>query len=339
MADCFVSYKREERGRVEGIVAALKDAGHSVWWDADVEGGARWRETIAAELEAARCVLVCWTSDSVGLAGTYVREEAERAKHRGVLLPLLLDRVAPPFGFGEVQALDLVDWDGRLQSPQWQVVLRATEAILEGRAPPPATVRRRRWAWTGGVVAAGLAAIGLLADLTGLHGSLCKPDSLGTLCRWIGLGPNSAEMEAWDQAKSARAGDPLRAYLAKYPTGAFVAEAQARLAACKKNVEVSWSPYLGTAPLVVPLGPIKAAPSEAAARQAMEADVQRDAEDACSAAQLSELYRPVPGTKPDVPTHGWDCRSADGGWRCRYDGKITCRQEKRQSVERESCAD
>ncbi|QKS31373.1 MAG: toll/interleukin-1 receptor domain-containing protein [Candidatus Accumulibacter similis] len=337
MADCFVSYKREDRGRVEGIVAALRDAGHSVWWDADVGGGARWRETIAAELEAARCVLVCWTSDSVGPAGTYVREEAERAKHRGVLLPLLLDRVAPPFGFGEVQALDLVDWDGRLQSPQWQVVLRATEAMLEGKAPPAAAVRRRRRAWTGGVVAAGLAAIGLLADLTGLHGSLCKPDSLATLCRLIGLGPSSSEMETWDQAKSASAGDALRVYLAKYPTGAFVVEAQARLAGCKKDVEVSWSPYLGTAPLVVPLGPIKAAPSEAAARQAMEADVQRDAEDACSAAPLSELYRPVPGARPDIPAQGWDCRSADQGWRCRYDGKITCQQERRQSVEREIC--
>lgn len=106
-------------------------------------GGARWRETIAAELEAARCMLVCWTSDSVGPAGTYVREEAERAKHRGVLLPLLLDRVAPPFGFGEVQALDLVDWDGRLQSPQWQVVLRAAEAIPEAKAPQAVAVLAR----------------------------------------------------------------------------------------------------------------------------------------------------------------------------------------------------
>lgn len=337
MGECFVSYKREDRRRVEGIVAALRDAGHSVWWDTDVAGGARWRETIAAELEAARCVLVCWTSDSVGPAGAYVREEAERAKRRGVLLPLLLDRVAPPFGFGEVQALDLVDWDGQVQTPQWQAVLHAAEAILDGKAPPVSAARRRRWTWAGGVVAASLAAIGLVADLTGLHGTLCKPDILGTLCLWIGLGPSSAETEAWDQAKSATTGDPLRAYLAKYPAGAYVAEAQARLAACKKDVEVSWSPYLGSAPLVVPLGPIKAAPSEAAARQAMEPDVQRDAEDACSAAPLSELYRPLPSAGPDIPDRGWDCRPADGGWRCRYDGKITCQQERRQSVERDLC--
>jgi hypothetical protein len=322
MADCFVSYKREDRDRVEGIVAALRDTGHSVWWDADVGGGVRWREAIAAELDAARCVLVCWTSGSIGPGGAYVREEAERAKHRGVLLPLLLDRVAPPFGFGEVQALDLVDWDGRSQSPQWQTVVQATEAILQGKAPPSAVVprRRRRWAWAGGFLAAGLAVIGLLADLTGLHASLCKPDSLGALCRLVGLGPSSAETEAWDRAKSAATGESLRTYLAQYPNGAFAAEAQARLAACKKSVEVSWSPYLGRAPLVVPLGPIAAAPSMGSARQAMEAVVQRDAEDACSAAPLSELYRPVAGARPEIPNQGWDCRPAHGGWRCRYDG-------------------
>lgn len=218
------------------------------------------------------------------------------------------------------------------------VVLHASESILDGKTAPVAAVRRRPWAWTTGVVAASLAAIGLWADLAGLHGRVCKPDSLGTLCRWIGLGPGAAETAAWEQAKSASTGDSFRHYRAKYPTGAFVAEAQARLDACTKNVEVSWSPYLSSAPLVVPLGPLTAAPSEAAARQAMEADVQRDAEDACSAAPLSELYRTVPGSKPGIPAQGWDCRSSSGGWRCRYDGKITCQQERSQSVEREVCS-
>lgn len=198
MADCFVSYKREDRAHAESVVAALRDAGHSVWWDNDIGGGARWRESIATELEAARCVLVCWTSASVGPAGGYVREEAERARNRGVLLPLLLDPVAPPFGFGEIQALDLVGWDGRVQSPQWQAVERATTAILEGRAAPLAlaVARRRRRAWTGGALAIGLAGIGLVLSLTGLQGSLCKSNSLAPLCRWVGLGPSAEESAA-----------------------------------------------------------------------------------------------------------------------------------------------
>jgi hypothetical protein len=254
-----------------------------------------------------------------------------------VLLPLLLDRVSPPFGFGEIQALDLVGWDGRDPSPQWQAVLRATDAVLQGKTAPPAPLRRRRWAWAGGVVAVGLAGLGLLADLTGLHASLCKEGSLAAVCGWVGLGPGAAEVQAWGQARSANTADALRTYLAQFPTGSFVAEAQARLAACHKRVEVAWAPYLGSAPLVVPLGPLQAAPSAAAARQAMDAELQRDADDACAAATLSELYRPVPGARPQVPAQGWACKSDDSGWRCRYDSKISCPQEKRQSIEREVC--
>lgn len=338
MADCFVSYKREDRDRVERIVAALREAGHSVWWDADLGAGDRWRDAIVAELDAARCVLVCWTEGSVGPEGSYVREEAERARQRRILLPLLLDRVAPPFGFGEVQAVDLVVWNGSVQSPAWQAVLRATRAILQGKPQGPSPLRRRPWAWATGAAAVGVAAIGLLADLTGLRTTLCGAPGASRLCGWVGLGPGDAEISLWHQAKSAGSGDPLRVYLAKYPSGAFAAEAQARLAACRKTTEVTWTAYVSTAPLVVPLGPIKATATEAAARQAMQAEVQRDAEDLCSAAPLSELYRAAPGSKPDVPAEGWECRSAEGRWRCRYDGKVTCPQEKRQSLERELCA-
>ncbi len=339
MADCFISYKREDRDRVERIAAALRDAGFSVWWDTDLAGGTHWREAIVAELDAARCVLVCWTADSVGPAGGYVREEAERAKHRGVLVPLLLDRVAPPFGFGEVQALDLVDWRGRVQSPHWQAVLRAVQAILGGKAQAPAPLRRRRWAWLGGALAVGLAAIGALADLTGLHATLCKPDGgMYPMCAWLGLGPSKEELAAWAEANVAVTSAPLKAYLAKYSTGFFAAAAQARLAACQKVVDLSWLPYMGGAPLVVASGPLKPVATQAAARQAMQREVQRMADDACSAATLSELYRPIPGAGPDIPDSGWDCRSAYDGWRCRYDGKIVCPQERRQSVEREVCA-
>ncbi|MBL8331040.1 MAG: toll/interleukin-1 receptor domain-containing protein [Rubrivivax sp.] len=339
MANCFVSYKREDRERAEQIAAALRDAGHSIWWDIDVPGGAHWRETILAELDAARCVLVCWTRDSVGPSGTWVREEAERAKRRGVLLPLLLDRVEPPFGFGEVQALNLVGWDGDTGSPNWQAVLRAVESILSGKPPSvPPPLPRRRWAWAGGAVAVALAAIGLLADVTGLIATACRPDSgLSGLCRWVGLGPGEAEAEAWRQAKASASSGPLKVYLARYPTGAFAAEAQARLAACQTHDEPSWVPYLGGAPLVVPSGPPLGAPTEAAARKAMQPEVQRAAQDACSAAPLSELYRAVPGVKPEVPDDGWQCRTIDGSWRCRYDGKIACPQEKRQTFVREVC--
>ena len=41
--DVFVSYKREDLERVAPLVTGLRNAGFSVWWDADVPGGQTWR--------------------------------------------------------------------------------------------------------------------------------------------------------------------------------------------------------------------------------------------------------------------------------------------------------
>lgn len=342
MTDCFISYKSEDRDRVERVVAALRDAGYSVWWDVDLGGGHRCPNSIAEKLDSSRCVLVCWSANSVSWGGDYVREEAERAKRRGVLLPLLLDPVPPPVGSDEIQALDLVGWDGRTKSHNWQAVLRGVQAILERKQQAPmslAPLAPKRSGVVAAAVSVLVVAIGLWADLLGLRATLCRPEGgMSSLCARMGFGPNSNEVVAWTEAKSAATSGPLKAYLAKYSTGFFAAEAQARLAACRTAVDVSWMPYIWTAPLVVPSGPIRAAPTEAAAREAMQREVQRDADDACSAAPLSELYRPVPNAGPVVPTpEGWDCRSAVDGWRCRYDGKIVCPQERRRTVEREVC--
>ena len=39
MSDVFVSYKAEDRARVEPLVERLEAEGLSVWWDARVSGG------------------------------------------------------------------------------------------------------------------------------------------------------------------------------------------------------------------------------------------------------------------------------------------------------------
>ena len=39
MSDVFVSYKAEDRKRVQPLVAALQANGLSVWWDAQIGGG------------------------------------------------------------------------------------------------------------------------------------------------------------------------------------------------------------------------------------------------------------------------------------------------------------
>jgi len=112
MNEIFISYKREDEVRVGRLVRALETAGLSPWWDRGLAGGENWRSQIQNALDAAKCVIVVWTNQSVGPAGDFVRDEAMQAKRRGVLVPVMLDKVDPPLGFGEVQAIDLSHWKG-----------------------------------------------------------------------------------------------------------------------------------------------------------------------------------------------------------------------------------
>src|SRR5215212_9835020 len=136
VADVFVSYKAEDRARLKPLVAALEAEGFSVWWDAHIGGGANWREDIQKHLDEAKCVIVAWTKRSVGPEGNFVRDEATRAQRRGVYLPVRLDAVEPPLGFGEVQALSLKGWKGDRADPRFQQVADAVRSRVAGEHVP-----------------------------------------------------------------------------------------------------------------------------------------------------------------------------------------------------------
>jgi TIR domain len=65
MSDIFVSYASEDRDRVSLLVQALEKKGWKIFWDTTIPGGTRWRQTIEAEIQGCRCVLVVWTQKSV----------------------------------------------------------------------------------------------------------------------------------------------------------------------------------------------------------------------------------------------------------------------------------
>src|SRR5690242_5390659 len=165
MADVFVSYKAEDRRRIKPLVEALQNEGFSVWWDEQIGGGATWRHEIETELNAAKCVIVVWSNRSVGPDGTFVQDEATRAQQRHVYVPILIDKVHLPLGFGETQALPLTGWHGNRSDPQYQSVLAAVRrnAGEQVAAVGPATHHPRvdrRAVLAGGAVAA-VAAAGL----------------------------------------------------------------------------------------------------------------------------------------------------------------------------------
>ena len=179
MSDLFVSYKAEDRKRVKPLVDALEADGFSVWWDEHIGGGAAWRQTIEAELNIAKCVLAIWSKRSVGPEGTFVQDEAARAQQRHVYVPVLIDRVRAPLGFGGTQALPLTSWTGDRSDPRYQAVLAAAARILDvdrcsaERRPAAAfRVTRRSALVAGGAVStlavAGISAWALLKSNSGV---------------------------------------------------------------------------------------------------------------------------------------------------------------------------
>ena len=135
--DLFLSYKAEDRTRLRPLVAALESDGFSIWWDAHIAGGANWRREIEDHLDAARCVIVAWSKRSIAPEGEFVRDEARRARRLGTYLPVRIDAVEPPLGFGEIQALPLNGWKGRKDDPRYVALIAAVRAQLSGAAHDP----------------------------------------------------------------------------------------------------------------------------------------------------------------------------------------------------------
>lgn len=170
MSDIFISYKKEDAGRVVRIVEALRAEGFSVWWDHGIAPGAQWDQTIQHQLDAAKAVVAVWSVESRN--APWVKEESAVGKNRGILVPVRIDDVDPPLGFTLIQASDLVGWSGDVKDPRWRHFTEALQAVLSGQKPVgiEAPLRRAKgppaWAWAAGalaLIAAGFAAYAALA--------------------------------------------------------------------------------------------------------------------------------------------------------------------------------
>lgn len=142
MADVFISYASEDRARVRPLAEALQARGFNIWWDRSLAAGQDYTAIIERELRAAKAVIVVWTQASA--TSTFVRDEAGRARDEGRLVPVMLDRVDIPLGFGAFQAEDFTNWNGGANAPQMQILEEALRAKLEGRDVDGGAVARKR---------------------------------------------------------------------------------------------------------------------------------------------------------------------------------------------------
>lgn len=336
MTDIFISYKREDEARVAPIVEGLRGAGLSVWWDREISGGASWRQSISEQLDAARCVIVVWSEISAGPLGEFVHDEAGRAKARGVLVPVRIDRISEPIGFGEVQSLDLVDWRGNPGDLRFKNLVAATRAVVAGEPRPrPMTPGRRARLWTAWVSGLGVAAavLGFATNLVGLQKPLCKIPGLHAACASWGLGglPTKEEESLWAQ-RAAGDCEGLRTYLARFPKGAYAEEAGRRLQAVVAVETETWVPGKQRLPLTVratldPLANEQAARADALTRAPAEADR------ICEGFKIDGFR--MKSATPEAQT--WRCLPRGSGTVCGFDGQATCHFESRRVTQHQVC--
>ena len=104
MARVFLSYDHEDEEHAMSIMSALEKAGHSVWWDRHISGGAQYNSEIENAVSNADAVVVLWSERSVQSA--WVRDEAAEGRDGGKLVPVKLDNAKPPMGFRQFQTID-----------------------------------------------------------------------------------------------------------------------------------------------------------------------------------------------------------------------------------------
>jgi hypothetical protein len=339
MSEIFLSYKREDEPKAGRLVAALEAEGLQVWWDRGLPGGEEWRANIERALNQAKCVIVLWTQASVGQEeGRFVRDEASRAYGRHILVPVLIERVSPPLGFGEVQAIDLVHWRGSRNDPFFKDLVAAVRAKLEGRDVPPAkgpAVRLYRRLRAGAGVTAIVAAVaGFGMNALGVQNQLCTvpvgQPFISDTCGTFGLGGRPSGRERIDMEQAQGNCDALRA-IASNPNHHFNQDAAAVLDAAVPIRATEFTPaprearnYLRTAE--------RPHATEAAAREDALARARTDAaEVTCAPRQFERLD----GVDLDMDRSRPDCRpDPRGGYVCGLDYVAQCRISEQALVER-----
>jgi len=189
MADVFLSYAREDAARAQQIAEGLEAEGVDVFWDNEIPPGSTWADYIESKLTQCKALIVLWSEHST--KSQWVREEARLGRDKGVLIPVMIDASTPPFGFGELQAANLTDWQGQRDHASWRRFADAVGNFAKAAsrtaapqafvsAPPrehtppppqhqPAQAQPKKglpvWVWVIGAVIATVVVLGIIGSM------------------------------------------------------------------------------------------------------------------------------------------------------------------------------
>ncbi len=92
--DIFVSYRRSDRELVAAVVRRLEARGVGVWYDANIEGGADWRETVVEALTQSD-MLAIFFSEDCNSSRQLKKELAIADKLGKPVVPILIENTQP----------------------------------------------------------------------------------------------------------------------------------------------------------------------------------------------------------------------------------------------------
>ena len=128
MSDIFISYNNKDKDKAKLFATILTQQGWSVFWDKNIPPGKTFDDYIGEQLDAAKCIIVLWSKNSV--SSDWVKEEAQRGAARKVFVPIFIEQVAPPLGFGRIEAAELIAWDGNTDEVEFQNLLHAITLLI-----------------------------------------------------------------------------------------------------------------------------------------------------------------------------------------------------------------
>src|SRR5690349_2405304 len=127
--EVFLCYSHFDRSIAHNLATVLEAYGFSVWWDHALLGGDNFRQMIAERIRSAKVVLALFSQHSV--ESGWVIDEAGRAYQAGKLVPVLIEAVDVPLGFGQLHHCDLIRWTKDRNAAGIEDILLAVERYTQ----------------------------------------------------------------------------------------------------------------------------------------------------------------------------------------------------------------
>jgi len=128
MADIFLSYCEKDEERLKPIFNNFKEIGWTIWtYVGNLAPGIDIQKTIEKQIELSKCVIVFWSNNSI--ESRFVKDEADRAIKQNKYLPVLIDDLVLPIGFGYIQAIQLKNWDYKQHNEYISLLNKVAEKL------------------------------------------------------------------------------------------------------------------------------------------------------------------------------------------------------------------